>query len=217
MTNKKGFTYVELLVVLGLVPVVAGILSGVFKVQNYFKTQRDLQRFQDLNLLNSALNFYFKSATSVDPDGPNLSDRGIDEATPTVFISVPTENVSQDKQFGTCFYYPNNNVYSVYQANKNNYQNINGSGWIPINFTEVNYPALSNLPVDPVNSLESGLYYMYAFRRKPLQYEISAAFESVEFQKGGAADRVSKDGGDDENRLELGTNLNIIPGFLFSF
>jgi hypothetical protein len=58
---------------------------------------------------------------------------------------------------------------------------------------------------------------MYAFRRKPLQYEISAAFESVEFQKGGAADRVSKDGGDDENRLELGTNLNIIPGFLFSF
>jgi hypothetical protein len=210
----KGLTYIELLIVLGLIPVVIGIISGVIKVQDYFKTTRDLQRLQDLNLLNSALNFYFQNATSVDPDGPNLENRGVDESVPTIFVSVPGET---DKFFETCFYYPNNKVYYIYQTNKNDYQKINGSGWIPINFLEVNFPGLSSLPVDPINRFQSGLYYLYAFQRKPPQYEISAGFESAEFQKGGSIDRVSNDGGDDENRLELGTNLNLIPAFLFSF
>jgi len=211
---NQGLTYIELLVVLGLIPVIIGIISGVLKVQDYFKTSRDLQRLQDLNLLNSALNFYFQNATSVDPDGPNLSGRGIDESIPTIFVSVPSE---KDKFFESCFYYPNNKTYYIYQTNKNDYQKIDGFGWVPINFTEINYPGLSFLPVDPINTLRSGLYYLYAFQRNPPQYEISAGFESAEFQKGGSADRVSNDGGDDENRLELGTNLNIVPGFLFSF
>lgn len=211
---NKGLTYIELLVVLGLIPVIIGILSGVLKVQNYFKTSRDIQRLQDLNLLNSALSFYFQNAKNLDPDGPNLSDHGVDESIPTIFVSVPAE---KDKFFETCFYYPNGKTYYIHQSNKNDYQKINGSGWIPINFLEVNYPNLSSLPVDPENSLHSGLYYLYAFQRNPPQYEISAAFESSEFQKGGSADRVSNDGGNDENRLELGTNLNIIPGFIFSF
>jgi len=211
---NRGLTYIELLVVLGLIPVIIGIITGVLKVQDYFKTSRDLQRLQDLNLLNSALSFYFQNATLVDPDGPNLSDRGVDESMPTIFVSVPGE---KDKFFETCFYYPNGKTYYIYQTNKNDYQRIDGFGWIPINFTEINYPSLSSLPVDPINKLQSGLYYLYAFQRNPLQYEISAGFESVEFQKGGTADRVSNDGGNDENRLELGTNLDIIPGFIFSF
>jgi type II secretory pathway pseudopilin PulG len=210
----KGVTYIELLIVLALIPVVIGIISGVIKVQDYFKKTRDLQRLQDLNLLNSALNFYFQNATSVDPDGPNLENRGADEATPTIFVSVPQET---DKFFETCFYYPNNKVYYIYQTSKNNYQKISGSGWIPINFLEVNFPGLSFLPVDPINRLNSGLYYLYVFQRKPPQYEISTGFESAEFQKGGRDDRVSNDGGDDENRLELGTNLKLVPALLFSF
>jgi len=211
---NKGLTYVELLVVLGLIPVIIGIISGILKIQNYFKTSRDLQRLQDLNLLNSALSFYFQNATLVDPDGPNLSGRGVDESIPTIFVSVPIE---KDRFFETYYYDPNNKTYYIYQTNKNDYQKINGSGWIPINFTEVNYPILSFLPTDPINSLQSGLYYLYAFQRNPLQYEISAGFESAEFQKGGSADMVSNDGGNDENRLELGTNLDIIPRFIFSF
>jgi type II secretory pathway pseudopilin PulG len=208
----KGFTYVELVIVLGLILIIIGIIIGVVKIQNYFKVARDLQRLQDLNLLNSALNFYFQNAVSIDPDGPNLENRGIDESSSTIFVSVPRENDQFPDSYST-----NSKTYYIYQANKNDYRKINGSGWIPINFLEVNFPNLSSLPADPINRLQSGLYYLYAFQRKPPQYEISAGFESTEFQKGGSADRVFNDGGDDENRFELGSNLNLIPAFIFSF
>ncbi len=212
--ENKGLTYVELLIVLGLIPVLIGLGGGVFKIQDYFKKTRDLQRINDITLLNNALNFYFQNATSVDPDGPNLTNRGVDESLPTIFVSVPGE---KDKFFESCFYYPTGKIYYIYQTNKNDYQRTDSFGWIPINFQEVNYPGLSVLPVDPINTLNSGLYYLYAFQRTPPQYEISVGFESPEFQKGGSADKVSTDGGNDDNRLEMGTNLNIIPGFLWSF
>ena len=199
---------------MGLIPVVIGVISGVFKIQEHFAKTRDLQRIQDLILLNNALNFYFQNATSVDPDGPNLENRGVDETMPTIFVSVPTE---KDKFFESCFYYPTGKTYYIHQVSKNNFQRIDSFGWIPINFQEVSYPGLGSLPVDPVNSLNSGLYYLYAFQRVPPQYEISAGFESPEYQKGGSQDKVSTDGGDDENRWELGTNLNIVPAFLWKF
>ena len=211
---KKGLTYVEILIIMGLIPLVIGITSGIFKIQNYFKKTRDLQRIQDANLLNNALNFYFQNATLVDPDGPNLQDRGIDENVPTIFVSVPAE---KDKFFESCYYYPTGKTYYIYQVNKNDYQRIDGFGWIPINFQEINYSGLAVLPVDPINTLASGLYYLYSFQRMPFQYEISVSFESTEYQKGGVADKVSTDGGNDENRWELGTNLNIIPNFIWAF
>lgn len=211
---KKGLTYIELLLVMGLIPVIIGIVTSVFKVQSYFAKTRDLQRLQDLTLLNNTLNFYFQNATNLDPDGPNLQNRGVDENQPTIFVSVPAE---KDKFFETCFYYPTNKTYYIYQTNKNDYQRIDGFGWIPINFQEVSYPGLSVLPVDPINTLNSGLYYLYSFQRNPPQYEISGGLESPEYQKGGTADKVSTDGGNDENRLEMGTNLNIVPGFIWSF
>jgi len=206
----KGITYVELLIVLGLILVIIGIVTSVIKVQDYFKTIRDIQRLQDLNLLNSALNFYFQNAVSIDPDGPNLQNKGIDESSSTIFVSVPREN----DQFQT-YYSTNSKTYYIYQSNKNDYQKINGFGWIPINFSEVNFSGLSFLPVDPINRLQPGLYYLYAFQRNPPQYEISAGFESTEFKQGGAKDIVSNDGGNDNNRLELGTNLNLIPSITF--
>ena len=210
----KGLTYIELLLVLGIFSFVMGIIGGIYKVQDYFKTTRDLQRLKDLSLINSALNFYFQNANFVDPDGPYLENRGIDESLPTIFVSVPEE---KEKFFETCYYYQNNKIYYIYQTNKNDYQKINGYGWIPINFLTINYPSLTYLPVDPVNDLKSGLYYLYAFKRNPLKYEIAAFFESKEFQKNGIKDIVSKDGGDDDLRLELGTDLNIIPPFIPNF
>ncbi len=210
---SKGLTYIELLIALGLIPLLIGLVTGVLKVQDHFKTTRDLQRLQDLNLINNALNYYFQNATSIDPDGPNLEQRGTDQTNPTIFVSVPTEDYKFPQK---CISIRTRRIYSIYQTNKNFYQRIDGSGWIPINFLEINYPELGALPIDPVNDYNKGLYYLYAFQKNPAQYEISAAFESVEFRKGGFKDLVSNDGGNDENRFELGTNLNLLPAFPFN-
>ncbi len=210
----KGVTYVEILITLALIPFILGIIGGAVKLKNYLSTSRDLQRLQDAYALNSALNFYFRNAINFDPDGPNLDNRGVDETYPTIFVSVPDE---QDQFFETCYCPSNDKAYYIYQTNKNDYQKINGSGWIPIDFSSLNYPGLSYLPVDPSNTLRSGLYYMYAFRRNPPQYEISLSFESPEYRLGGVNDKVSTDGGNDPNRLELGNNLELICPFIYSF
>lgn len=210
----KGLTYVEILIVLGLIPLVMLLTLGLIRFQDYLRKTRDLQRLQDLNALNVALSFYFKNASQIDPDGPYLENRGVDESLPTIFVSVPAE---KDKFFEKCFYYPTEKTYYIYQSNKNDYQKIDGQGWVPIDFKSINNTLLSNLPTDPINSLNSGLYYLYGFQKNPPQYEISAALESNEFRQGGFSDKVSTDGGNDPNRIELGTNLNIIPPFVLSF
>lgn len=210
----KGFTYVEILIVLIGSFIIFGILAGSLKIKNYLTVSRDLQRLQDATALNAALNFYFRNTNNFDPDGPFLDKKGYDEEAPTIFVSVPAE---KDIFFQTCYCQINGKVYSIYQSNKNDYQKINGKGWIPIDFLSVNYPSLSVLPVDPVNDMHSGLYYMYAFRRNPPQYEISLSFESDKFKLNGSADKVSTDGGNDPNRFELGTNLELICSFIYQF
>lgn len=202
----KGFTYIELLVVLGVIALLLGIFVSVIKVKPYLTKTRDIQRLNDLYALNSALNFYFQNATSVDPDGPYLDNRGTDEATPTIFVSVPWESFSFPATYTT-----NSKIYYYYQSNKSDYQRLDGYGWLPINFFEVLFTNLSILPIDPVNEASSSLYYLYAFRRYPLAYEISSAFESTDFKKGGGNDKVSTDGGNDDNRFELGIDLSLIP------
>lgn len=203
---KKGFTYIELLVVLGVLSLLLGIFISVLKAKPYFTKARDLQRLKDLYSLNAILTFYFQNATSVDPDGPYLSLRGIEEATPTIFVSIPIESFQFPATYTT-----NSKTYYYYQSNKADYQKLNGYGWIPINFLEVSFSALPTLPVDPINEASSSLYYLYSFRRIPFGYEVEGAFETSEFKKGGKNDKVSTDGGDDNNRFELGTDLSLIP------
>ncbi len=210
----KGFTYVETLTILGVLTILFAIIGGSLKVKSYLAQSRDLQRLQDAAALSAALNFYFRNSENLDPDGPFLEKTGFDEENPTIFISVPAE---KDKFFQTCYCQTNGKVYSVRQSNKSDYQKIDGKGWIPIDFLSVNYPSLSVLPVDPINNMRSGLYYMYAFRRNPPQYEISLSFESANFRLNGPADKVSTDGGNDPNRLEMGTNLELICPFIYEF
>ncbi|MCS7200715.1 MAG: hypothetical protein NZ822_01010 [Patescibacteria group bacterium] len=203
---KKGFTYIELLIVLGVLILLLGILISVIGAKPYFAKSRDVQRLKDLYFLNLALNFYFQNATSVDPDGPYLYLRGIDEATPTIFVSIPKESYPFPATYTT-----GSITYYYYQSNRSDYQRIDGYGWLPINFMEISFPSLAVLPVDPLNQVTSSLYYTYSFRRSSFDYEIGGSFETAEFKNGGVNDKVSTDGGNDPNRYELGSNLNLIP------
>jgi hypothetical protein len=213
----KGLTYVEILIVLLLISAVLAIIIGGIKLRDSFRLSRDLQRFRDAYILNSALNFYFRNATNFDPDGPNLNNRGIGESSTTVFISIPMgQEDNMIPEVCRCEISDNSPccpTYYIYRSSRSDYQKINGSGWIPIDFDSLNSQGLfylSYLPVDPLNTLNFDLYYIYAFRRDPPQYEIALSFESPKYRFGGSEDKVSKDNGDDPYRLELGTNLNLI-------
>ncbi|MER3407241.1 MAG: hypothetical protein C4278_02415 [Patescibacteria group bacterium] len=209
---KKGFTYFELLIVLSLILIIGSIIIGVLRVPEYFKRARDLQRLNDLQVLASLIQNYINSTSTPDLDGPYLDFRGIDEVWPTIFISVPLE----DPNISTTTFICNNQVFAIYRSNKNNFRKLDGTGWLPINFVgSLTALPISSLPVDPINvytnSTSTSFYYAYAFRRKPAQFELSAYFESKDFQYGGKNDKVSTDNGSDPYRYEIGTNLNILP------
>lgn len=202
---KKGFTYTEILIVLSLLLLIGGIIFTVIRVQSYFARSRDIQRINDLQSLFSAINTYINSTSSPDLDGPNYFFRGVDEPWATIFISVPLE---REQATSSCVY---DRPYTIVQADFNKYRKINGDGWLPIDFSNIVSLPFSSLPVDPLNNYQKGFYYVYAFQRHPLQFELSARLESSEFSFGGISDKTSTDNGNDPYRLEIGSNLNIIP------
>ena len=62
---------------------------------------------------------------------------------------------------------------------------------------------LAALPRDPVNNAN----YFYAFRANGTNYELNAILESSSAE---AQNKMRNDGGDDPNRYEIGTALNLI-------
>jgi prepilin-type N-terminal cleavage/methylation domain-containing protein len=209
---KKGFTYIELLISIALIAFIISLIVVAFNPASYFSRSRDLKRLKDLQTLANALTIYFAYSFNPDPDGPELSKRGMNQEYPTIFISVPYDI---EEVFDNCFDPFSNQYVQIYQVSKNNLQRINGTGWVPVNFTEVSAIPISELPIDPINSFSSGYFYAYAFKVKPFKFEITAALEYKRFRFGGPDDRVSTDGGNDPRRFEVGSDLNVIPPLVY--
>lgn len=91
-------------------------------------------------------------------------------------------------------------------VSEDNYRKIDGTGWIPVDFTGLASPVFSSLPVDPVNQTESRLYYAYV-----RDWEIYAGLESNKYSQGGAHDKESGDGGDKVGLIEMGSNVAAAP------
>ncbi len=78
-----------------------------------------------------------------------------------------------------------------------------GTGWVKVNLAAQKIVSMSKLPLDPLNN---GLN-VYAYKGDPLNnnWEINAALESSAYR-----DRMKNDGGDDDDKYEIGTKLTII-------
>jgi prepilin-type N-terminal cleavage/methylation domain-containing protein len=206
---KKGFTLIEILAVLAGIAVIAGLLVTLIKPLELFKCARDSQRMNDLQALSSAIQHYIISTNDIDLDGP-YQNRGVDEASSTIFISVPSDKESLPNTFvvGT-------STFIVNSVNSNNLKNIDGTGWLPINFQSLEVRAINVLPIDPINSYASKYFYSYVFHRGMRSFELNANLECNRYKKGGVEDKTFTDGGDDPDVYEVGSMLTLLPSEIY--
>ena len=206
---KKGFTLIEILTILVGITVISGLLITLIKPGELFKCVRDSQRINDLQALSSAIQYYIISVDNPDLDGP-YQNRGVYEPSSTIFISAPSDKESIPNTFvvGT-------STYIINAVNSKNSKNIDGSGWLPINFSSLKLQTINTLPVDPINSYNSKYFYSYVFHRGMKGFELNANLECNRYKKGGVEDKTSTEGGDDPDIYEVGSILTLLPSELY--
>jgi prepilin-type N-terminal cleavage/methylation domain-containing protein len=198
---KKGFTLIELLVAVGIFTVILGIIFTFFNPIEFSKRQRDIKRINDLNSLASAI----ETCIAVNP---NCNLGYYDDA---IYISVPSgkENIPSTTTDAT------GKTWFIHTVTSSDLYNINGTGWLPVDFSSLRYSPLSSLPVDPINSFSQKYFYSYVFNKDTKEFEINANLEYSAFRKNGRSDKTSKDGGSDLEIYEVGNNKCLIYNTLY--
>ena len=144
--SRKSFTLVELMIVIAILAILSAIVIFSLNPGRLFDNFRDTRRVSDINTINQAINFIETWNTNGIAYGSNT----------TVYISLPDTSA-------TCASYslptlPTGYTYSC--KTTANYRKVDGTGWIPIDFSiNPNNAYLSVLPIDPVN--DSTYFYTY--------------------------------------------------------
>lgn len=177
---KKGFTLLELLIVIGILAILSTILIIVINPAEMLRKARDSQRISDLNTIKTALSFYLVESGSPDLDGSS-----------NVAVSMYDHNFTNPPT--TC---DNKDITRI------NSQAVDGNGWIPVNLASLRGGSpISAFPVDP-NPKEGQRYYLYIPDNSDLTFEIVANLESTAY-----ADQEQKDGGRFPDLYEVGTKM----------
>lgn len=232
-SNKKGFTLLELLIVIGIIAILSVVVILVLNPAETLRKSRDTQRMSDLATLKTAIGLYTTtiatptlSSTTDTGTNPrvNFSNTACQAAMGTwtvgedrIFYSIPSDtteitdstldNVTFSATFGAT------QVTDAYNSL------TNGTGWLPIKFSDIiGGSPISNLPADPTNTVADGaevqstdLVYRYGCANvgSILHYEINATLESAEFTTVPNNRRI-KDGGNSTLMYEVGTNPAIL-------
>lgn len=219
MKRKKnnGFTLLELLIVIAIIAILSVALVLVLNPSETLKKSRDAQRMSDLSTLKTAIGLYLTSVAS-----PTLGDAGANTTCKTIpstawgssgtykiWYSTPSSSAITDVTLdASTTTTPAKQVATPALAD--------GNGWVPVVFTNITGGSpISNLPVDPVNSISSlsavastDLVYRYACSQTPLAYEIDAQLESTAYTS--TDNKLTSDGGNSTAYYETGTSLSIL-------
>ncbi|OGM93318.1 hypothetical protein A2372_02895 [Candidatus Wolfebacteria bacterium RIFOXYB1_FULL_54_12] len=196
MSRTRGLTLVELLITMGILAILASMAVLVFNPVEYVRQSRDTRRIGDLDAINKAIDLYTVNK-------PAITELG---TASIVYVSL-SDSSSTCGSHALPVLPPSWQYRCVPAADL---QKIDGTGWVPINFTSISSGApLATLPIDPANAVAGAQYYMFiASGRK---YELSSGMEAARHMSGGDADKVSTDDGDDSARYETGSNLLLAP------
>ena len=189
--HQKGFTLVELLVVLALIAILAAILIVIINPAEIFKRGRDTQREGDLRNLSAATDAYLSEmALNSSLTWPTCNN---------VYFSVTTT--------GNPTGWP-----ATTTATGTTSRAVDGTGWVPLKFNLVGVLNLTLLPLDPRNG-QSGAdaagtstVFAYSFAcNTSNSYEYAAKLESSANNS-----LMQNDGGNQSGLYEVGPSRNIL-------
>lgn len=163
--SSSAFTLIELLVVIAIIAILAVVVVLTLNPAEMLRQSRDANRVSDMATINSALNLY----TTDQSGNPSFS---LGNASSVYLSLLDTSSTCTNLGLPTS---SGNFNYACSSATSS--RNITSSGWIPVNLSNISSGSpLGSLPIDPVNTSSTGLYYTYYTNGS--QYEVSSLFES---------------------------------------
>lgn len=188
--ENKGFTLVELMIVLAILALLAAIIIFALNPAQLFARARDSQRLADLRALTSAINYYLVITTTPVLDGGTNTLCVGGTASKTIYA---TSAVTAAVPWATT---------------NTTARGMDGTGWIKINFAATGEIPLGSLPIDPKNGGSAASpSTFYAFACSSSQgFEINTNMESTTYKAS-----EGTDGGDFTVTYEVGTDLTLLP------
>lgn len=181
MVNKKGFTLIELIIVIAIIAILATTVILVLNPVNIMAEARDSQRVADLGQLKTALELYLATV--------NPASLG-DSAKCYVHVATGVAPNCGGRHSGA----------TTGSADRS----VNGDGWLPVKLEAASAGSpLSALPVDPTN--DATHFYSYATDGSST-FELNAEMESERYANGGDDDKENTDGGSLADVYELGND-----------
>jgi prepilin-type N-terminal cleavage/methylation domain-containing protein len=186
MNTKKGFTLLELLIVIGILAILSTTIVLVINPAELLKKARDSQRISDLNTLKTAIAYYVTETAS-----PSIG---------TIYTGQTYADLAAVKCNAGAAVAP-----AVAYT-------TDGNGWIPINFDGMSGGSpLGSLPSDPNKTAidaDPGRYYVYMVGNATnYTFKLVANMESTYYTTGGGGDVETNDGGTETTLYEVGTSM----------
>ena len=146
--SSASFTLIELLIVIGILAILTAAVVIILNPGELLKEARDSSRMTDLASMSKTVQLLLTQDPTV-----SLGTAS------TVYISVPDPSSSSCASLSGLPTLPSGYTYHCVTAA--NSTNVNGTGWLPIDFTAQGIQSLSKLPIDPTNNVSQLLYYAY--------------------------------------------------------
>jgi prepilin-type N-terminal cleavage/methylation domain-containing protein len=202
MRTRDGFTLIELLIVIAIIAVLSIVVILSLNPAELLRQARDSNRVSDMTSVTNAVNLYLTDTGGIATLG----------TANTVYVSIPdptaTSTAGDQCQGLGLIALPA--TYAYHCAASSTFRAVDGTGWIPLNFSNMSTGApLGQLPADPINTSSSRLYYTYMTDQT--HFEVTAPMESLKYKLGGSNDVITPDGGALASVYEKGSKLGLEP------